>query len=84
MYPQQSILCLFPVFNLSSISVSPDTVKYRGREGNEGVHQENNCQLILGLNLGNWRLLTPTPILGIYVLLAFPTPRSSCKDTDLR
>lgn len=32
----------------------------------------NDCQLTLELDLDNWRLLIPSPDLGIYVLLIVP------------
>ena len=40
--------------------------------------------LTLQLNIGYWRLLTPCPVLGIYVLPTIPTATAIFKDTALR
>ena len=50
-----------------------------------------DCWLVLQeLDPGNWRLLTPSPVLGMYILhcspppLLVPTVGASCKDTTWR
>lgn len=52
----------------------------RGR----GLWRAHNHQLTHKLDRGNWRFLSPSPVLGMCILLAFPTPRGCPKDMALR
>lgn len=44
----------------------------------------HNYLLTHELDPGNQRLLTPSPVLGMWVVLAFPTPSGHSKDIALR
>lgn len=44
----------------------------------------HDCQLTCKLDLGNWKLLTPSPILGLYILPTVPKVGAIFKDVSLR